>query len=277
MTICAASPLPLCRPKRLPDEWTETYLFRVARANGIPRPRLSDIERFRPMLPVTASSKSDGYPVWSDTPLPRWSVVTRVNKIWYCPACMVESRHIRSRWRLTVFEVCTLHQIRLKDNLAERVMTRGYKQDGKYFVTDVSDEQLWEGAVCPMPGEREHVERMWSGFEQLVVQGDPSGAFEHLVYVLFLEALLDAIAYATPESDLLPIDAPRSTRLAGLAAKYQFTVAPDSNCIGDFLRQITAPHIAMQRLHDYAACCLMKPRGPHAFRVYRFRICEGAS
>ena len=229
------------------------------------------------MLPVTASSKSDGYPVWSDTPLPRWSVVTRVNKIWYCPACMVESRHIRSRWRLTVFEVCTLHQIRLKDNLAERVMTRGYKQDGKYFVTDVSDEQLWEGAVCPMPGEREHVERMWSGFEQLVVQGDPSGAFEHLVYVLFLEALLDAIAYATPESDLLPIDAPRSTRLAGLAAKYQFTVAPDSNCIGDFLRQITAPHIAMQRLHDYAACCLMKPRGPHAFRVYRFRICEGAS
>ena len=42
--------LPLCRPSPYPDEWSETYLFRVARANGIYRPRMSDIERLRPTL-----------------------------------------------------------------------------------------------------------------------------------------------------------------------------------------------------------------------------------
>ncbi|WP_124819349.1 TniQ family protein [Burkholderia cepacia] len=239
MMTSNTSSLPLCRPKILPDEWIETYLFRVARANGIRRPRLSDLERFRPTLPVTAGSKPDGYPIWSDTTLPRWSVVTRVNKIRYCPECMVQSRHIRSRWRLNAFEVCTLHHVRLKDDLAEPVMTRGYKQDDKYLITDVTDEQLWDGAVCPMPSERRHVDRLWSGFEQLILDGDLSGAFEGLTHILFLQALLDALAIATPESESLPIDAPRSTRLADLVEKNQFSLVSDSDGIRGFLDQIT--------------------------------------
>src|SRR5476649_1636338 len=116
MNTYLISGLPLCRPKMLTDEWVETYLFRVARANGIRNPRLSDTERIRPTLPATAFSKPDGYPIWSDSTLPRWSVVTRVNRIRYCPECLAQSRHIRSRWRLTVFDVCTIHHIRLKDD-----------------------------------------------------------------------------------------------------------------------------------------------------------------
>lgn len=252
MTTPDTSRLPLCRPKHLPDEWLETYLFRVARANGIRRPRLSDIERFRPMLPATALSKPDGYPVWSNTALPRWSVVTRVNRIRYCPACMVQSRHIRSRWRLTVFEVCTLHHIRLKGNLAEPVMTRGYKQDDMYLVTEVTDEQLWDGAVCPMPSEREHVNRMWSGFEQSILANDLSGAFEQLVHTLFLEAMLDALAVATPELESLPVSTPRSTRLAEIVEKYQLPAVPDSSGIRDFLDQIT------DSSHRYAALARLR-------------------
>ncbi|HEF4840744.1 TPA: TniQ family protein [Burkholderia vietnamiensis] len=251
MVTSNTSRLPLCRPKILPDEWIETYLFRVARANGIRRPRLSDIERFRPTLPVTAVSKTDGYPIWGNAMLPRWSVVTRVNKIRYCPECMVESRHIRSRWRLTLFEVCTLHHVRLKDDLAEPVMTRGYKQSDKYLITDITDEQLWDGAVCPMPNERQHVDRLWSQFERLILGSDLSGAFAQLTHILFLEAILDALATTMPEFKSLPLDAPRSTRLAELVERNQFTLVPDSDGVRDFLDQITDPShrgVALARL-----------------------------
>ncbi|WP_157638865.1 TniQ family protein [Burkholderia ubonensis] len=244
--------VPLCRPKILPDEWIETYLFRVARANGIRRPRLCDVDRFRPTLAATASSKPDGYPIWTDIPLPRWSVVTRVNKIRYCPACMVQSRYIRSRWRLTAFEVCTLHFIRLKDDLAEPVMTRGYKQPDRYFVNEVTDEQLWAGAVCPMPSERKHVDRLWSKFERLILESDLRGSVEQLTHILFLEALLDAAACTEPERESLPIDAPRSTRLAEFSERYQYSLASNSDGIRDFFEQISAPlHRArmLMRLH----------------------------
>ncbi|NPT40937.1 hypothetical protein GNZ12_06320 [Paraburkholderia sp. 1N] len=129
---------------------------------------------------------------------------TRVNKIRYCPECMTQSRHIRSRWRLTVFDVCTIHHIRLKDDLVEPVMTRGYRQENRYFVTEVTDEQFWAGAVCPMPSERRHVDRLWSGFERSIVENDTPGAFEQLTCILFLEALLDALRrvsrYLSPQS-----------------------------------------------------------------------------
>jgi hypothetical protein len=233
------SGLPLCRPKMLPDEWVETYLFRVARANGIRHPRLSDAERFRPTLPATASSKPDGYPIWSAMTLPRWSVVTRVNKIRYCPACMTQSRYIRSRWRLTVFDVCTIHHIRLKDDLVEPVMTRGYRQENRYFVTEVTDEQLWAGAVCPMPSERRHVDRLWSGFERLIVENDTPGAFKQLTCILFLEALLDALASTTSEFESSPVGIPRSTNLAELVARYEFSLSVGLDGIRNFLDQIT--------------------------------------
>lgn len=232
---------PLCRPKLLPDEWIETYLFRVARANGVPRPKLSDIERFRPTLRVTAGSKPQGYPAWGAAALPQWSVVTRANRIRYCPACMVESRHIRSRWRLTTLEVCTLHHIRLKDDLAEPVMTRGHMQEGRHLITDITEDQLWAGATCPMPSERRHVTRLWSDFERLILEDNVPLAFERLTYILFLEALLDALATTAPESESPPVGTARSTRLAALVETHRLALVADSNGIFDFLDQIVVP------------------------------------
>lgn len=232
---------PLCRPKLLPDEWIETYLFRVARANGVSSPKLSDIERFRPTLQATAGSKPQGYPVWATAAMPRWSVVTRPNRIRYCPACMVESRHIRSRWRLTMLEVCTLHHIRLKDDLAEPVMTRGHTQEDMHLITDITEDQLWDGATCPMPGERRHVARLWSDFERLILEDNTAIAFERLRYILLFEALLDALATTERDSESLPVGTPRSTRVAALVQAHRFKLAADSKGIFDFLDQIVVP------------------------------------
>lgn len=229
---------PLCRPKMLTDEWIETYLYRVIRANGIRQPLLTDLERFRPTLPATASSKPDGYPIWGDCALPRWSVSTRLKKIRYCPACLTESRHIRSRWRLKLFEVCTIHHIRLKDDLAEPVMTRGYKEVGRYLVTDVTDEQLWVGSVCPMPSERRHVEQLWAGFERSIVDDDISAALEKLPCILFLETLFDAIATTATDSGYLPIGVPRSTSSAKIAEQFQYQATPSIDGIRKLLDQI---------------------------------------
>ncbi|SFJ84763.1 TniQ protein [Paraburkholderia megapolitana] len=231
---------PLCRPRMLPDEWVETYLFRVARANGIRRPRLREADYLRQTLVATAGSKPDGYPLWSDITLPRWSVVTRVNRIRYCPACMVESRHIRSRWRLKLFEICTIHYIRLKDDLAEPVMTRGYSDSGRHFVTEVTDEQMWEGAVCPMPGERRYVERMWSGFERSIVEDDARSAIETLPFVLLLDALFDAVVARTSGRRSLRSGIPRTADFAELVERFEYSVAPDLDGVRTLLRLIKA-------------------------------------
>lgn len=245
------SGLPLCRPKMLTDEWIETYLYRVIRANGIRQPLLTDLERYRPTLPATVSSKPDGYPIWGDCALPRWSVIARHKKIRYCPACLTESRHIRSRWRLNFFAVCTIHHIRLKDDLAEPVMTRGYREDGRYLVTDVTDEQLWAGSVCPMPSERRHVEQLWAGFERSIIENDIPAALEKLPCILFLVALFDAIARTTGDSGYLPISVPCSTTFAKVAEQFQYQATPNIDGIRTLLDQIAViehRHVVLARL-----------------------------
>ncbi|MDR8070260.1 TniQ family protein [Burkholderia cenocepacia] len=237
---------PLYRPAPQPDEWSETYLFRVARANGTYRPRLCDIERIRPTLAATAATKSTGYPVWGDSALPRWSVVTRANKIRYCPECMLESRYIRSRWRLTRLEMCTIHSVRLKDDLAEPVMTLGYKRSDKYFLTEVTNEQLCEGAVCPMPVERSHYQRLWSGFERLIVDDQVPQAYVQLTCILFLEALFDAVVVAVDKVGYRHIDIPRSTRVAETIERMQLPFEPNFDGIRSFLQEATgAPRLAV--------------------------------
>ncbi|VVE80355.1 hypothetical protein PSP31120_02582 [Pandoraea sputorum] len=254
--------LPLCRPSPYSDEWSETYLFRVARANGIYRPRMSDIERLRPTLGSTASSRSDGYPVWSPSTLPRWSVVTRVNPIRYCPQCMVECRYIRARWRLTRLDVCTLHGVRLKDDLAEPVMTKGYRQPEKHFITEVTDEQLWEGALCPMPCEMRHARRLWSGFERLLNSGNNAEAFDELVCILFLEAMLDAIATTYEEPGLEAFQAPRSAQIAELVDRFQFPVEPSLDGIERFLMHIERPSHRIAVLMRLRRMLLDEPMRP---------------
>ncbi|MFM0366205.1 hypothetical protein [Paraburkholderia sediminicola] len=226
----------------LPGEWVETYLFRVARANGIRRPRLRDADDLRPTLAATALSKPDGYPLWGEITLPRWAVVTRNNAIRYCPACMTQSRHIRSWWRLRLFEICTIHYIRLKDDLAEPVMTRGYNKSGKRFITEVTDEQMWEGAVCPMPRERSYVERLWSGFESSIIEDDTQTAIETLPFVLLLDALFDAIAARTGARRALHFGIPRSANLAELVEQFEYPVTPDLAGIRALLKLIAARH-----------------------------------
>jgi hypothetical protein len=154
---------------------------------------------------------------------------------------MVESRHIRSRWRLTMLEVCTLHHIRLKDDLAEPVMTRDHTQAGTHLIADITEDQLWDGATCPMPGERRHMGRLWSDFERLILEDKKSVAFERLTYILLIEALLDALASTVPDSECHPAGTSRSTRMAALVEMHHFGLAPDSGGILDFLDQIVVP------------------------------------
>ncbi|WP_081765144.1 TniQ family protein [Robbsia andropogonis] len=229
---------PLVRPKMLEDEWTETYLFRVARANGLRRPRLSDIERLRPQFSGTALSTRKGYPTWCNTGFSQRIAVTRNNRIRYCPACMVESRHIRSRWRLSLLEVCTIHHIRLKDDLAEPVMTPGYLEEDRYFVADVTDAQLWNGAHCPMPDERRHVTRIWSSLEATIVADDMTNVLERLACVVVLEAMLDVIATKEKQADYWLKDEKRSTQMTALAIRYGFNLLPTRNGILAFIKDI---------------------------------------
>ncbi|MFV8605943.1 TniQ family protein [Ralstonia pseudosolanacearum] len=240
MTISSIS-RPPCRPKILPDEWVETYLLRLAKANGLRRPWKHDIELFRPTLPYTAQSDPNGHPSWGVIILPSWSVLSRGSRIRYCPACMAESKHIRERWRLASFEVCTIHNIRLKDDLIEPAFSLVLGQPNKHALTDVTDDQLWAGAVCPMPLERDYVNRMWAGFEQSILDRDVVLAVSNLPYTLLLERLLDTLAVARRGRAQPRSDAQRAMHRAAFASRYNFSTIATLDGVRIFLDQIKEP------------------------------------
>jgi|GEM_PF-4367637 len=232
---------PPCRPKILPDEWVETYLLRLAKANGLRRPWKHDIELFRPTLPYTAQSDPNGHPSWGIVTLPSWSVLGRGSRIRYCPACMAESKHIRERWRLASFEVCTIHNIRLKDDLIEPAFSIVLGQPNKHVLADVTDDQLWAGAVCPMPLERDYVIRMWADFERSILNHDVERAVSKLTYTILLERMLDSLAVARRGRAQPRADAQRALHRAAFAARYNFSTTGTLEGVRIFLDQITEP------------------------------------
>ncbi|WP_230479254.1 hypothetical protein [Burkholderia humptydooensis] len=125
-------------------------------------------------------------------------------------------------------------------------MTLGYKQSDKYFLTEVTNEQLCEGAVCPMPVERRHYQRLWSGFERLIVDGQVSQAYAQLTCILFLEALFDAVVVAVDKVGYRHIDIPRSTRVAEAIERKQLPFEPNLDGVRAFLQEATgAPRLTV--------------------------------
>lgn len=252
---------PPCRPKILPDEWVETYLLRLAKANGIRRPWIHDIELFRPTLPFTAVSDPNGHPSWGGVTLPSWSVLGRVSKIRYCPACMEESKHIRARWRLASFEVCTVHNIRLKEDLVEPAFRASDGRGTKHLLAEVTDDQLWAGAVCPMPVERDYVIRMWADFERSILNHDVERAVSKLPYTILLERMLDSLAVARLGRAQPRADAQRALHRAAFAARYNFSTTGTLEGVRIFLDQIREP------LHRRTALqCLRRVLGDEELR-----------
>lgn len=226
-----------CRPKILPDEWVETYLVRLARANGIWYPWRSDIELLRRSSPATAKSGSDGVPNWGNITLPEGSIAKRGSAIRYCPACVEQSKYIRARWRLNKFDVCTVHNIRLKDDVVEHTLTQKSRRAGKHLLSEVTKGQLWAGAVCPMPIERRYIERTWSGFERSILERNLDQATSHLACAILMDGLLDTLA----DIDYKRTESKGATRRAQLAAKYEYLTTGSKEGISRFIHQITDP------------------------------------
>src|SRR5471032_133070 len=112
------TPIAPIRPTRKADEWIETHLVRIARANGLRYPSMSDIERLRAIaVELGPRAESSEHDYLAD--LPTWAKKKAGSPIRYCPACFQEERFVRARWRLKGFEMCTKHNLHLKTGLVE--------------------------------------------------------------------------------------------------------------------------------------------------------------
>ncbi|WP_179196334.1 TniQ family protein [Caballeronia sordidicola] len=228
-------------PLRHLDEWTESYLGRVARAMGVKRPWRNDLELLRGFVPSLIRSRTEGISQYGTLPIPDWAVVGRAAKIRYCPACMADTSYIRARWRLPYMEVCTAHGICLKDDLVEPAFTGSYKRPGRYVICDATVEQLWEGAVCPMPGELNHAKELWSAFETAVLAGDAEQAAQLLAWTLLTERLLDALAASIRGIDYPTKDVARVAHRAGWLRKFSLTARPTKSAISAMLDGLQLP------------------------------------
>ncbi|WP_193727758.1 TniQ family protein [Paraburkholderia franconis] len=229
------------RPRRRPDEWTESYLGRVARAMGVKRPWRNDLDVLRRLLFPDPPSAAEGVPQYGHLPSPGWAVAGRAAKVRYCPACMAEAKYIRARWRMPYMEVCTVHHIRLKDDLVEPAFTGNYARPGRYVICDATVEQLWEGAVCPIYDELDHVMELWRPFEKAVVAGDEERAAEHLGWTLLVERLLDALATSIRGIDYPPKDIARLAHRASWSKKFGLSATPTKEAVVAMLDGLRLP------------------------------------
>ena len=184
---------PPIRPRMLHDEWFETYLGRVIRANGVKAPWRYDLDRLREVLDQESGCSDDGAPKYANEILPAWSVLGRGAQIRYCPMCITESRHIRARWRLATFEACTIHKIVLKSGLCEPAITSMYQKPGKRPVDEIEQDELWSDAVCPLPIAAEYANNIWLEFENRASGAQSGDMAEPLAWALLAERILDSV------------------------------------------------------------------------------------
>lgn len=238
------------RPQRKPDEWGETYLARLIRANGVKRPWRYDLDRIRhsPLSERAATA----LPQYRDEKLPSWAMLGRGAQIRYCPACLHDAGYIRERWRLSPFEVCTIHNIRLKNDLVEPAISASYNRPEKRKIDEITPEQMWSGAMCPLPVELAHVTNIW-GASEAAIEGRCTDSNELLAWALLSEKILDAVVTSIRGVDYPARDAVRATHRAGWLHRMGKSIAPSREGVLQFILKLESG--AHQRA---AAACLRK-------------------
>ncbi len=204
--------LPVRIPMR-PDEWTETYLVALARAQGLRRPRAGDVEQLRNVLLWKQSSAVSSLPLgaasslytsaqaqYGDESLPSWAVIARSAPLRYCPFCLNESRYFRSRWRLAGLHACTVHGCRLKSDLFEEAITTYLARQNRTSVVDADATWLLGGTVFCTEDELRAIKMVWEPLEtaaQTVSTPEERQRLARLAcWSVLLWNLLDVVAFA---------------------------------------------------------------------------------
>lgn len=242
----SVSPQPIpCAPLKcvpLLDEWPETLLGRFARRMGVRRPWKYDLDQLRPLLPPGMQGLGCGEVRYGPDPLPKWALLGLRAQIYYCPACIIESRHVRGRWRLAQLTSCTVHGLNLKPGLVEPAITTAYQLPGKRLIAEVTAEEAWEGATCPTPHAKDHLARIWVPFEACVLAGAPGDATaDALAWALLSERLVDAAARSIRGPDYPPDGVPAHEHRAVWLGRYGLVVKPDLEAISLFLKSLPLP------------------------------------
>lgn len=218
------------------DEWTETYLGRAVREFGVLRPWRPDIEVMRRNLPKTAALTDDGRPFYGAEMLPGWAAVGRQAQIRVCAQCFLQGRYVRARWRIPFLTACTVHGTVLKGGLVEPAITHAYKRPDKRAVSDVTEDELMDGAMCPTPVGLDYVRMIWQPFEQAVCLDEAPGVIaDRLAWALLAERLVDAAVTAHRGPDYPTRDVPRHEHRGWWLSKERLHITPDRAGVLAFL------------------------------------------
>ena len=226
----------------LPDEWPETLLGRFARRMGVRRPWKYDLDRLRPLLPSGMQGLQLGEVRYGPDPVPKWALLGPRAQIYYCPACLVESRHIRGRWRLAQLTSCTIHGLNLKPGLVEPAITTAYQLPGRRLISEVTAEEAWNGSACPTSRAKDHLTRVWAPFESRVLAGDPGvEAADALAWALLSERLVDAATRSIRGPDYPAEGIPAHEHRALWLERHHLSIKADVDGISQFLKSLSLP------------------------------------
>lgn len=237
MSTIASAPIAPIRPEKKVDEWIETYLVRVARANGLRYPSVSDIVRLKNIAIVLGPKVEPNTQTYLSS-LPVWAKKKTGSPIRYCPACFLEDRCVQTRWRLSRLEMCTKHHLHLKTGLVEPALCVTVNYPNPIHLNEITADQAWESATCPMPAEKAYAMEIWGAFEHASINGDAEQAAKHLPWVLLTEYILDAVI-STGQGPEVPIRGQsRLSQRAQWLSDAGMTIAPSYDAVVTFLTSL---------------------------------------
>lgn len=244
------------RPTLQPDEWFESHVVDTARANGIARPWQYHLRTVREAIlasPGTGVGDTTKYLKWDNVgrpcyggrSLPVGSSSGRAGFIKYCPMCMVERPYVRTRWRISHYQVCVDHGCLMKDDLLEPAYRAIYKRSDRGHYGLVSREALLSAATSPLADVIQFHRVLWLPFDELdrAGLGDQEEAAIALAWAILCQRLVDVTMGdargSQPHVD--PLEA--VVRRVAWMKQQGLEITPSENGVKDFLSRLSSTRV----------------------------------
>jgi len=156
---------------------------------------------------------------------------------------MAESRYIRTRWRIPLLPVCTLHGCYLKNNLAEPALTILHKRWGLRNIHEISDEDLMDEAVCCLPAEFAVASAVWAPLERAAEASPNPYADKALAelagWTALVWRLLERVASAHRYQVNRQLHSSTLTDITQLMTDLRVNISPSNQGVQAFIQCLT--------------------------------------
>ncbi|MGR2682419.1 hypothetical protein [Chromobacterium haemolyticum] len=119
--------------------------------------------------------------------------------------------------------------------MVEPAISAAYNGPGKWQIDQIPPDEIWSGATCPLPYERDFACAIWAQFEQAVEEGNVGNVDQLLGWAILAERLLDSLVTSVRGPDYPSRDVQRSTHRAAWLMQHGLSISASYDGVLGFL------------------------------------------